>query len=56
MKEKYKTTSLIISHDMNCVRLTSDSIVMLIEGSCYKQGSYETLSHHADKKVLQFFE
>lgn len=56
VQEKYKTSSLIISHDMKCIRRTADRIVMLIEGSCYAQGSYAELERSGDKKVKQFFE
>lgn len=56
IQKKYKTSSLIISHDMNCVRLASDRIVVLIDGRCYATGTYEQLQHAADKRVKQFFE
>lgn len=56
MGEKYHTSSLIISHDMNCIRTTADRIIMLIDGRCYAEGSYEELKKHTDPKVKQFFE
>jgi phospholipid/cholesterol/gamma-HCH transport system ATP-binding protein len=56
MGEKYNTSSLIISHDMNCIRATADRIVMLIDGRCYAEGHYEELRKHNDPKVKQFFE
>jgi phospholipid/cholesterol/gamma-HCH transport system ATP-binding protein len=56
IQEKYKTSSIIISHDMNCVRATSDRIILLIDGGCYVQGSFENLKLSADEKVKQFFE
>ena len=56
IQEKYQTSSIIISHDMNCVRATSDRIVLLIDGRCYVQGSFEKLKLSADEKVKQFFE
>src|SRR5690242_13438733 len=43
MKEiqvKYNTSSLIISHDMNCVRLAANRVVILIDGQCYANGEY----------------
>lgn len=54
--EKYNTSALIISHDMNCIRMTADRIIMLIDGTCYAQGSYEELKLNNDPKVKQFFE
>jgi phospholipid/cholesterol/gamma-HCH transport system ATP-binding protein len=53
---KYNTTSLIISHDMNCVRMAGDRVIMLIDGGCYASGSYEALLKQTDMKVKEFFE
>ena len=54
--EKYNTSALIISHDMGCIRMTADRIVILIEGRCYAQGTYDELKKNTDSKVKQFFE
>jgi phospholipid/cholesterol/gamma-HCH transport system ATP-binding protein len=53
---KYNTTSLIISHDMNCVRLAGNRVVMLIDGRCFTSDTFEHLKQHTDPKVKQFFE
>ena len=54
--EKYKTSAIIISHDMNCIRLTAHRIVVLIDGKCYAEGTYEELKNSNDTKIKQFFE
>jgi len=56
IQSKYGTTSLIISHDMNCVRMASNRVVILVDGRCYAKGSYEELKQNKDPKVKQFFE
>jgi phospholipid/cholesterol/gamma-HCH transport system ATP-binding protein len=56
VSKKYDTSSVIISHDMNCIRATADRIVMLIDGHCYAEGTYEELKKINDPKVKQFFE
>jgi phospholipid/cholesterol/gamma-HCH transport system ATP-binding protein len=56
IQKKYNTTSPIISHDMNCVRLASNRVVMLIDGKCYESDTYENLQKNTDPKVKQFFE
>ena len=56
IQKKYKTSSLIISHDMTCVRMASDRVIMLIDGKCYAEGRYELLKQSDDKKIRQFFE
>lgn len=56
IQHKYHTSSIIISHDMNCVRMTSDRVVVLIDGRCYCMGTYAELKRSEDEKVKQFFE
>lgn len=55
IQKKYNTSSLIISHDMNCVKYAADRIVMLIDGKCYAVDTYERLQKTNDPKVKQFF-
>jgi phospholipid/cholesterol/gamma-HCH transport system ATP-binding protein len=55
IQKKYNTSSLIISHDMNCVKYAADRVVMLIDGKCYAVDTYENLIKSNDSKVKQFF-
>lgn len=54
--KKYNSSSLIITHDMNCVRLTADRIVMLMNGTCYANGTYDELKAMDDIEIKKFFE
>lgn len=56
VQKKYNTSSLVISHDMSCVKLTADRIVILLNGSCYANDTYENLANSKDDKIKQFFE
>jgi phospholipid/cholesterol/gamma-HCH transport system ATP-binding protein len=56
IQEKYNTASIIISHDMNCIRMTANRITMLIEGRNYAEGTFENLIKNQDPKVGDFFE
>jgi phospholipid/cholesterol/gamma-HCH transport system ATP-binding protein len=53
---KYETSSIIISHDMNCVKRVAEKIIMLIDGRCYEEGTYEQLRQSGDEAVRKFFE
>jgi len=53
--EKYNTSSLIITHDLSCILLTADRVIMLIDGKCYAEGTYDELKKNNDPKVKQFF-
>jgi phospholipid/cholesterol/gamma-HCH transport system ATP-binding protein len=55
LAKKYNTSSIVISHDLNCVKIVADSIVMLIDGKCYAQDIYENLERSSDKKIQEFF-
>ncbi len=56
LAKKYNTSSIIISHDMNCVKITSDRIILLLDGQCNTQGNYEKLKNSKDIKIKPFFE
>lgn len=55
IQEKYKASSVIISHDMNCIRMTSNRVITLIEGRNYVADTYENLMKNTDPKVSEFF-
>ncbi len=55
MQKKYKTTSIIITHDMACAKLTGDRIVILKEGVIDAEGTYETLEKSENEWVRSFF-
>ena len=55
IQEKYKTSSIIITHDMACAKLTGNRIVVLKEGVIEAEGSYEELENGKDEWVRSFF-
>jgi phospholipid/cholesterol/gamma-HCH transport system ATP-binding protein len=56
VQKKYNTASVIISHDMNCIRITSNRVIMLIDGKCYANETFSTLQTSQDLKIREFFE
>jgi len=56
MQKKYNTSSIIITHDMHCARLTANRMTILIDGICYADGTYDELSSLTDPKIHAFFE
>ncbi len=55
IQKKYKTTSIIITHDMACAKFTSNRIVILRDGVIYAEGTYESLEQSDDEWVRSFF-
>ena len=56
LQKKYHTSSIVISHDMNCVKNIADRVILLLDGKCYANGTYDELDHSSDEKIKQFFE
>jgi phospholipid/cholesterol/gamma-HCH transport system ATP-binding protein len=56
IREKYHTSSVIISHDMSCIRTTSDRVIMLIDGKCYADDAFENLTKSIDPRIKEFFD
>lgn len=55
IQKKYKTSSIIITHDMQCAKLTGDRIVILNDGELIAEGTYDELENSDDDFVQQFF-
>ena len=55
IREKYKTTSIIITHDINCVRITANKIYILKDGIFYASGTYEEMEKSKDPWINKFF-
>ncbi|MBZ0327263.1 MAG: ATP-binding cassette domain-containing protein [Altibacter sp.] len=55
IQKKYGTSSLIITHDVDCARVISNRIILLIDGINYIEGTYEELIQSNDPEVKAFF-
>ena len=55
IQETYGTSSLIITHDVDCARVISERIILLVDGINYAEGTYDELSTNPDPKIEAFF-
>ncbi len=55
VQEKYKTSSIIITHDIECVRATADRILMLQDGLIYMEGGLDDFEKSDDSLIKSFF-
>ena len=55
IQKKNKTTSIIITHDMACAKLTGDRLVILKDGIIVAEGTYDALEKSEDEWVRSFF-
>jgi phospholipid/cholesterol/gamma-HCH transport system ATP-binding protein len=54
-QKKYKTSSLIITHDIECARATADRVIMLQDGGVYLEGTLEKFEKSSDTLIKSFF-
>jgi phospholipid/cholesterol/gamma-HCH transport system ATP-binding protein len=55
VREKYKTSSIIITHDISSAKHTSDRIVALIDGYNKVEGTFDELKENTDPELEPFF-
>ncbi|RAJ31128.1 ABC transporter ATP-binding protein [Pedobacter cryoconitis] len=55
VQEKYKTTSIIITHDLTCAKETGDRIAMLLDGQFAIQGTFDEVFASKDERVQSFY-
>lgn len=55
IQKKYATSSLIITHDVDCARVISNRMILLLDGKDYAEGSFNDLAKSDDPKIKAFF-
>lgn len=55
IQKKYNTSAIIITHDVDCARVISNRMILLVDGINYIEGTFEELSISTDPKVQAFF-
>jgi phospholipid/cholesterol/gamma-HCH transport system ATP-binding protein len=55
MQDKYKVSSIVVTHDMICAKIVGDSISVLNDGEYIISDTYENLEKSEDRFVKSFF-
>lgn len=55
VQEDYQTAALIITHDMDCARVISNRMIVLVDGINYAEGTFAELAVSHDPKIKAFF-
>lgn len=56
VKEKYNTSSIIITHDLTCAKVTGDRVAMLLDGKFVRQGRFEEVFESKDERIKSFYD
>ena len=54
VREEYKTSSIIITHDLTCAKTTGDRVAVLSEGKILREGSFQEV-FSADNLLIKSF-
>jgi phospholipid/cholesterol/gamma-HCH transport system ATP-binding protein len=55
VQKKYKTSSIIITHDIGCARHTANRIIIIRDGKIYSEGTFKELENSNDEWIRSFF-
>ncbi|MCI0920245.1 ABC transporter ATP-binding protein [Sphingobacterium rhinopitheci] len=56
VQERYKTSSIIITHDLACAKMVGDRMVMLLDGKFERQGTFDEIFATDDVRVKPFYD
>ena len=55
VQKQYNTSSIIITHDVDCAKVIANRMILLIDGVNYIEGTFDELANSTDPKVQAFF-
>lgn len=55
MQRRYKVSSIIITHDIPCAKITANRMLIMDDGTFKAEGTFDELSHSDDEFIRSFF-
>jgi phospholipid/cholesterol/gamma-HCH transport system ATP-binding protein len=56
VQRQFRTTSIIITHDLTCAKETGDRVAMLLDGRFVKQGTFDEVFRAQDERIKNFYD
>jgi len=56
IKEEFRVSSIIITHDLVCAKTTGDRLVMMFDGVVQKEGTFEEVFDSDDERIKSFYD
>jgi len=55
VQQDFKTSSIIITHDLTCAKTTGHRVAMLLDGKFIKQGTFDEVFHSNEERIKSFY-
>ncbi len=56
VQKTYNTSSIIITHDIECAKITANRIIVVSNGEAMAEGTYEEMVRSENKEIRAYFE
>lgn len=56
VQRRFKTSSIIITHDLTCAKATGDKIAVLKDGQFIKKGNFDEVFESDDELIREFYD
>jgi phospholipid/cholesterol/gamma-HCH transport system ATP-binding protein len=56
VQRRFKTSSIIITHDLTCAKATGDNIAVMKEGTFIRQGKFDDVFRENDELIREFYD
>lgn len=56
VQQRYHTSSIIITHDLTCAKMTGDRVAMLLDGQFQRVGTFDEVFATTDPRVKPFYD
>ncbi|MFD0763660.1 ABC transporter ATP-binding protein [Mucilaginibacter lutimaris] len=56
VQQRYNTSSIIITHDLTCAKMTGDRVAMLLDGQFQRVGTFDEVFNTTDPRVTPFYD
>lgn len=56
VQQDFHTSSIIITHDLTCAKITGDRVAVLLDGKFTAEGSFDEVFAHTDERIQSFYD
>ena len=56
VQNDFHTSSIIITHDLTCAKITGDRLAVLLDGKFIAEGDFTEVFEHADERIKGFYD